>query len=75
MGFRRPDFYEQVGLQGPHIVRLALLHRHQAANEAGIRCLENWKCAEGADLLRKLRYAESWLDEYREAVIRDLEQK
>lgn len=50
----------------------ALNHESRQVEEFGIKCFENWGHPDGAEKLRAVRFAASWLQEYAEEVISEL---
>lgn len=66
--------YSQMYPQGMTIAIAATRHRDKEVQECGVRCFENWESRESIAILRNLSFTDSWLNEYLDAVIADLEE-
>ena len=65
--------YESVSPQGP-IMALALLqHKSQSVREFAIKAFENWGSKDAVDYLKQIKCDQSWLQQYLDGVIEDLE--
>ncbi|MDS4060652.1 MAG: hypothetical protein RKP73_19090 [Candidatus Contendobacter sp.] len=65
--------YYQIYPQGPTMAIAALSHVSAEVRECGIRAFENWGMSESLNVLKNVRCAEKWLQEYVEQVVSDLE--
>jgi hypothetical protein len=65
--------YSELHPQGMTMCVAALSHADPAIKEEAIRVIENWENADLIPLLRSLDVRDSWLVEYINQVIRDLE--
>jgi len=64
--------YRIIYPEGPTMAIAALSHQNIEVREWGIRAFENWGDPLAVNILLKIRCRESWLDDYRLAVIDDL---
>lgn len=53
----------------------ALAHSNDEIKELGVRILENWGAVESYEILRNVRVETSWLQQYINQVIQDLEEE
>ena len=67
--------YLDIFPQGPTMALAALVHANSEVRECGIRAFENWSTIESLNVLRKVKCDESWLRDYLNQVIRDLEEE
>lgn len=64
--------YEEVAPQGPTIALAALANAIAEVRECGIRAFENWGTLQSLRVLKNVKCAEEWLDDYLQQVIADL---
>lgn len=65
--------YSQMYPQGMTIAIAATRHEDAEVQECGIRCFENWEAKDSIPILKNILFSESWLNDYLEDVIADLE--
>ena len=67
--------YREVAPQGPTIALAALASSSAEVRECGIRAFENWSTLESLEVLKNVKCAEKWLDDYLQQVIADLKEE
>jgi hypothetical protein len=65
----------QIFPQGQTIALAALSHSNDEIKELGIRAFEKWCSPESINILKKLNFNSSWLQEYVDEVIKDLKEQ
>lgn len=65
--------YSQMYPQGMTIAISATRNEDTEVQECGIRCFENWEAIDSLPILKNIYISESWLNDYLEDVIADLE--
>ncbi len=65
--------YDEIYPQGVTMATAAINNRDIEVQECAIRCFESWENVGSVRVLRQANIQESWLEEYRQAVISDLE--
>ena len=67
--------YQEIAPQGPTMALAALSNANAEVRECGIRAFENWGTLDSLKVLKNVRCAEKWLDDYLQQVIADLEEE
>lgn len=65
--------YSQMYPQGTTMAIAATRHDNVEVQECGVRCFENWESPEAIVMLKSLKFTESWLNDYLQNVIMDIE--
>lgn len=65
--------YDDIKPQGITMAMGAFSHNDSAINEAGLRCFENWGEKSSLRILNNHSCKAQWLEEYRIAIIKDIE--
>lgn len=64
--------YDVIGYQGLMIAFVGLNHNNAEVRDGAVRAIEAWGVEEGVNLLNQFRFAEQWLEDYRNQVVLDI---
>ena len=66
--------YEKVYPQGPTIALAALNINNPEIKECAVMAYENWSHVDSLSILKAIKVSETWLQEYINQVIKDIEE-